>query len=158
MLQILWATTSNVPQREVKCYVLFSNIELFTNVFIYLCICSFSENITFMLHSSYHYNYRHCRSSDLCSLFCLYLSPIKIPADTIPTRDLRSSRPDSASLPSSCSPGLCLCPLPCVIYFTLEMELTCSSETLVSYRNTARHHTPEDLDLDIPQLNYPSNN
>jgi len=32
---------------------------------------------------------------------------------------------------------------------TLKMEAARSSETLVSYRNTTRHHNSEDLDLKV---------
>jgi hypothetical protein len=31
--------------------------------------------------------------------------------------------------------------------FTLKMEASWTSETFVSYYNTTRHHSPEDLDL-----------
>jgi hypothetical protein len=36
-----------------------------------------------------------------------------------------------------------------LFYFTLKMEAGKSSETLVSYRNTTRRHSPEDLDLNL---------
>jgi hypothetical protein len=32
---------------------------------------------------------------------------------------------------------------------TLKMETARSSETFVSYRNTTRHHNPEDFDLNL---------
>jgi len=44
-------------------------------------------------------------------------------------------------------PLLQLGPLPGITDFTLKMEVAQSSETLVSYYNTAWCHNPEDLDL-----------
>jgi hypothetical protein len=46
--------------------------------------------------------------------------------------------------------------LSCVVVgYLLKMEAAGNSEMLVSYHNTAQHHNPEDLDLNLHHCEKP---